>query len=85
MSSEIVSFLQSAKHRFGAFAKISYRISGTAADGTHKEDYFLWELQTVKNPERIYLRIAQPHNTRTFDITPQLILIQRALRKYKRK
>jgi hypothetical protein len=84
-SSEIVSFLQSAKKRFGDFAKISYRVSGKAEDGTYKTDCFLWEISTVKNPERLYLRVAQPHSSRTFDITPQLILIQRALRKYKRK
>jgi hypothetical protein len=84
-SSEIVSFLQNAKHRFGDFAKVSYRVSGTCTDGTHKEDCFLWELSSVKDPECLYLRVAQPHSTRVFDITPQLLIIQRALRKHKQK
>jgi hypothetical protein len=84
-SSEIVSFLQSAKHRFGDFAKVSFRVSATDADGTYKDDCFLWELSSVKDPGQLYLRIALPHCTRVFDITPQLLIIQRALRKQKQK
>lgn len=85
MASEIVSYLQTAKHRFGDFAKISYRLSGTSHDGASVSDCFLWEANTLKSIERIYVRVAIPHTTRIFDITPQLVKIQRALRKHRRK
>ncbi len=85
MSSEIVSFLQSAKRRFGDFAKISFRVSGKEPDGAFRNDYFLHELATVPSPDRLYLRIAVPYTVRTYDITPQLLVIQRALRKHWRK
>ena len=83
--SYILSYIQSAKRRFGDFAKISYRLSGISADGINRTDCFLWEIETMKRVDGIYIRVCVPHSIRIFDITSQVVTIQRALRKHRRK
>jgi len=79
--SYILSFIKNAKSRFGEYAKISYRLSGINNDDISISDAFLWEIESMKRIDNIYIRIGLPYTTRTFNITPQLLKIQRALRK----
>lgn len=79
--SHILSYIQNAKSRFGEYVKISYRLSGINYDNNLISDAFLWEIESMKHIDNIYIRIGLPYTTRTFNITPQLLKIQRALRK----